>query len=163
MAKSKGDQANRQKRQWYVASKSGGKNHRWCTAIQLDPAIFKPKRRLLMSSAFGESPRWALHPKNGCDHRNTRQDEEYSTCLDCNNIAPLMQRCAFCSKPFEIPNGVWECHVEDYFCCMYCALACVRRRDCEDLERVSRVHLDVGLQTPGHHGKPLDLSVCPHV
>ena len=28
MAESKGDQADRQKRQWYVASKSGGKNHK---------------------------------------------------------------------------------------------------------------------------------------
>ena len=28
MAKSKGDQANRWKRQWYVASKSGGKDHK---------------------------------------------------------------------------------------------------------------------------------------
>lgn len=78
-----------------------------------------------MSSAFGELTRWAMHPKNRCDHKNTRWDEKYSTCLDCNNIAPLMQRRAFCSRPFEIPNGVWECHVEDYFCCMYCALACV--------------------------------------
>ena len=78
-----------------------------------------------MSSAFGEPKRWAMHPQNGCDHINTKRDEKYETCLACNHIAPLMQRCAFCSKPFEIPNGVWECHVEDNFCCMYCALACV--------------------------------------
>ena len=50
-----------------------------------------------MSSAFGEPTRWAMHPKNGCDHKNTRRDEKYSTCLDCNHIAPLMQRCAFCA------------------------------------------------------------------
>jgi len=78
-----------------------------------------------MSSAFGEPIRWAMHPFSGCAHKNTKRDEKHETCLDCNHIAPLMQRCAFCSKPFEIPNGVWECHVEDNFCCLYCALACV--------------------------------------
>ena len=120
-----------------------------------------------MSSAFGEPIRWAMHPQNGCDHINTKRDEKYETCLDCNHIAPLMQRCAFCSKPFEIPNGVWECHVEDNFCCMYCALACVYGEEIatisDPLERVSGVHLDAGLQTPGHVGKSLVRSLCPHV
>ena len=44
-----------------------------------------------MSSAFGGPIRWAIHPENGCDHIHTRRDEKYSTCLDYNHIAPLMQ------------------------------------------------------------------------
>jgi hypothetical protein len=72
-----------------------------------------------MSSAFGEPTQWAVHPEHGCEHKNTRRNQKYSTGLDCNHSAPLMQRCAFCSKPFKIPNAVWVCHVEDNFCCVY--------------------------------------------